>query len=224
MTISQPLLYTHIIAALIGLFSGYMAMFLKKGSSWHAAAGSVFTVSMLIMSTSAVYIAAFQHVIHMNIVASLLTFYLVCTAWWAAKRPEAAIGMADRLGLAFTIGVAALSFRFASSAGPKSMPVLILFGGGALLAAIMDVRLIRRGELSGPRRIKRHLLRMCFALLIATFSFYPGQAKLFPQSVKSSGILVIPHLVLIGSMIYWPVRMRARKRAAAGGLALAGSR
>ena len=52
---------------------------------------------------------------------------------------------------------------------------------------------------------------MCFALLIAAVSFFPGQVKLFPESVRAIKILYTPHLLLIAMLIFWLFRVRFGK-------------
>lgn len=215
-----PLLLLHICAAVVGLLSGFMAMALRKGSSWHGAAGTVFFVSMLTMSSSAVYIATFIHPIMINVVAGSLTFYLVSTARRAAKHREGGIGMFDRAALVFALGVLVAGFVFGLQAlgSPKGtkdgIPFIVyfIFGSVALRCAISDVRMLRRGGAVGAQRIGRHLWRMSGALLIATLSFYPGQAKLIPMWLRETNLLFVPHVLLIGSMIFWGVRMRGRRR------------
>src|SRR5262249_41178773 len=94
-------------------------------------------------------------------------------------------------------------------------PGFFIFGTIALLFAISDMRMIARGSLVGAQRIARHLWRMCMALLIAALSFFPGQTKIFPASVRAMPIFYLPHLLLAGSMIYWLVRTTRRKRTSA---------
>jgi len=219
-----PILLVHISAATVGLLSGAMAMVLRKGSGRHGAAGTVFFVSMLIMSSTAAYIAAFLKPIALNVVVAMLTFYLVSTAWWTARHREARIGAFDVGALLFVLLVAAagLTFGFEAASNPTGakdqMPagLYFFFGSMALLAAVSDIRMLARGGVSGPRRIARHLYRMCFALLIAMFSFYPGQAKLFPVWLRETNLLMVPHLLLIGSLIFWRFRVMRRKGAALG--------
>ena len=45
------------------------------------------------------------------------------------------------------------------------------------LAIVGDLRVIRMGGLKGPRRLARHLWRMCFALFIAAASFFSIRAR-----------------------------------------------
>jgi len=224
MTASSPVLLLHICAATVGLLSGFLSMLFRKGSGLHRAAGNVFFVSMLTMSVSAVYVATFVHPIRVNVVVGLLTFYLVSTAWRAARHRDGGTSLFDVAGLLFVLGVVALAFaagvEAAGSAGgtKDGMPagLYFFFGSMAFLGAVSDIRMLRRGGVTGPRRIARHLYRMCFALLIATFSFFPGQAKLFSGWLRGSGVLLIPHLFLIGSLIYWRFRVLGRKRSARG--------
>ena len=52
---------------------------------------------------------------------------------------------------------------------------------------------------------------MCTALLIAAFSFFLGQAKVFPKPVRIFPLLVIPPLVVLVALFYWLWRVRVRR-------------
>ncbi|HVS31036.1 MAG TPA: hypothetical protein VMS98_06245 [Thermoanaerobaculia bacterium] len=215
-----PLLMLHICCATAGLLSGFLAMSLRKGSGWHGAAGNVFFVSMLGMSVSAAYIAAFLKPNAINVVAASLTFYLVVTARRAARQSDGGTGILGVVALLFAMGVGAagLAFGLEAANSPKGSKdgipaaVYIIFGSVALLCAVSDIRMLVRGGVSGGRRIARHLVRMGLALAIATISFYPGQAKLFPGWLRETGFLFVPHILLIGSIAFWMVRVRLHKR------------
>jgi uncharacterized membrane protein len=218
-----PALFVHISGAVIGLLSGYLAMFLRKGSGLHGAAGTAFGVAMMTMSSTAVYVARFERPNMLNVTVGLLTFYLVTTAWRTARRRNAEWDRLDLVALLYVLGVAAIGlasgFEAALSAtGTKDkMPagIYFFFGSCALLCAVLDVRMYKRGGVSGPRRIARHLLRMSFALFIATFSLYPGQARIFPKEIRDTNLLFIPHLVLAATMIIYTLRMRRQRMASA---------
>ncbi len=83
-----------------------------------------------------------------------------------------------------------------------------LFGSIALLAAGSDVRIIVKGALTGRRRITRHLWRMCFALFIATASFFLGQQDVFPKPLQGTFLLASPVMVLILLSLFWAIRVR----------------
>ena len=82
-----------------------------------------------------------------------------------------------------------------------------VFGSVALLSAAGDVRLLVRGGVFGGKRIVRHLWRMSFAFLIAAFSFFLGQQKVMPASLRGSKLLFVPPLLILMVLIYWLSRM-----------------
>ena len=211
-----PLLLFHISCAVVGLLSGAMAMIFRKGSGRHGAAGTVFFVSMLFMTSSAAWIASVFRPNALNVVVSLLTFYLVSTGWWTAKRRTAGTNVFDLVAMLFVLGVgiAGVTFGFEAAnsvTGKKDFmpaPIYFVFGSIALLCAVADLRMIVRGGITGGRRVARHLWRMGLALFIATMSLYPGQAKLFSKALRDSNLLFIPMLLLVVSTIFWLFRVR----------------
>lgn len=221
---SSPLLLIHICAAVVGLLSGFFATFLRKGSGWHGAAGNIFFVSMLIMSSSAAYIAAFMSPNMLNVTVGLLTFYLVATAWWAARRRQSAPGVFDAGAFLFVlaVGVAGVGFGIEAAGSLKGtkdgMPAALyfVFGSIALLCAVTDIRMFIRGGLFGTQRIARHLWRMSLSLLIATVSFFPGQARQLPQWLRESEFMFAPHIFVIGSMLFWIYRVKVKKHVPRG--------
>ena len=215
----SPILLVHISAATIGLLAGYLAMIARKGSGWHTAAGSVFAVSMLVMSASAAWVALFERVNMLNATVALLTLYLVATAWRAPRRKNMAPDAIDALATVYVacVGIAGIVFGLQATTprGRDGMPpaAFFIFGGIALLCARSDVRMLLRRGLTPAQRLGRHLWRMGLALLIASFSLYPGQAKLFSRAVRDTNLLAVPHVLLVGSLLLWLVRVRGRKRA-----------
>jgi hypothetical protein len=90
----------------------------------------------------------------------------------------------------------------------------LVFGSVGLLAGVGDLRLIRSGgvqTIRGARRLTRHLWRMSFALLIAAFSFFLGQAKVIPKPIRIIPLLAIPPLVVLAALLYWMWRVRIRR-------------
>jgi uncharacterized membrane protein len=212
----------HVSTATVGLLSGALAMLFRKGSSLHRIAGNIFFPAMLLMSGSGAFAATFLKPNGGNVMGGLLTFYLVATAWVAARRRDHETGLFDwgALLVALTIvGCGAVwgveAARSATGLKAGYPPALyFLFGTIALLFALADVRMLRAGGVSGARRIARHLWRMCLALLIALLSFYPGQSRLFPASIRGSSLAFVPHILLVGSAVYWMFRIRAKRAAA----------
>ena len=54
------ILVAHIAGAAIGLLSGMIALFTRKGGDFHRRAGRVFVYSMLLMCAAAVVLATFK--------------------------------------------------------------------------------------------------------------------------------------------------------------------
>jgi heme/copper-type cytochrome/quinol oxidase subunit 4 len=85
------------------------------------------------------------------------------------------------------------------------------------------MRILRSGNLRGSRRLVRHLWRMCFALFIATASFFLGQAKVFPQPIRIPALLALPVVAVLVTMLYWLWRVRTRRALRSfGGVGAAG--
>ncbi|HUP59929.1 MAG TPA: hypothetical protein VNA69_05875 [Thermoanaerobaculia bacterium] len=197
-----------------------MAMTFRKGSGLHGAAGTVFFVSLLSASGAGAILAGFLNPNTGNVMGSTLTFYLVATAWVAAKRRDGKSGLFDIGALLFVLGIVAAAANWGfeaanSQSGSKdgyASPFYFVFGSIALLFAVSDVRMIVRGGVFGTKRIARHLLRMCMALLFATLSFYPGQGQLFPKWLRDTNLLQVPAVLLAGAMLFWLYRVSVRKR------------
>jgi hypothetical protein len=222
----------HACAATIGLLSGCLSVILRKGSGLHKAAGTMFFGSMLIMAAFGLAMALPQQH-YMNALSSSLTAYLVTTGWLSGRRKEVITGRLDQAALLFIIavGIAMISLGVNPTSRltqgyPSAM--YFVFGTIALLFALGDVRMLLRGGVSGARRIARHLLRMCVALLFALLSLYPGQARLFPEAVRQSNIMVAPPLILIAMTIFWLcrtlIKRKQKSHAPAPHIAAAGSR
>ena len=199
------LVYTHVLGVLFGLLSGALSMLFRKGSSLHRIAGNIFFVTMVAMTTSASWIAAFMRPNRLNLLGGTLTLYLVVTGWAWGKRRDGKAGRFDVAVLLFAISIALLGFQSATGGG-------IVFGVIALLFAQSDFRTIKRGGAFGKQRIALHLWRMGLAYLFTVFSFFPGRANMFPDAWRKSGLLLIPHLLILMSLGYWMRRMSRSKR------------
>jgi uncharacterized membrane protein len=201
----------HIAAGTSGVLSGALALVFRKGSRGHRAAGLVFAVSMLAMSASGAYAASFVRPSRLNVIAGLLTFYLVATGWSAVRRPPGRPDRWDVAGLLLALAVGTTGLAFASGAagrGSTSTAVACaIFGSVALLFAVFDVRMLARGGVSGAQRIGRHLWRMGLALWIAVASLFLGQARVFPAGLRDAHVLPVPVLVVAAVVVFWLCRV-----------------
>lgn len=217
------ILIPHICAGTLGMLSGFVAMFFRKGSRRHGLAGEVFVVSMLILSVSGVLLAIMK-VQPGNILGGTFTFYLVATAWMVAKRGDHAPGVFDwaAFAVALTVGAFEVTYGLEAFLSPTRLkydyppgPYFFL-GSVALLAITGDVRMLVRGGISGTQRLARHLWRMCFAWFIASASIFLARQQFFPALLRRAGVLLLLSFLPLLLMIFWLVRVRIKKFAAVG--------
>jgi hypothetical protein len=214
----SPILFFHIVAGTLGMLSGFVAVFLRKGSRRHGVAGTVFSVSMLGLGASGTYLAILKHQPG-NILGGMLTFYLVATAWITARRKQEETGIFDwgALLVVFAIAAVAVTFGVEAAMSPTGLKYdyppwpYFMFGLVALLATVGDIRMLVRGGISGTQRLARHLWRMCFALFIAAASIFLARQQLFPAIFRKTGVLILLSFLPLLLMIFWLVRVRFAK-------------
>lgn len=180
----------------------------------------LFVCAMLFMLASGGVMAAMQMIdepIHrMNVVAATVTAYFVVSSLLTVTRPVEHFRWmhATAMCVAAVGGVASVWLGFAAldnkTYGPP--PAFFGFAAFALLAAALDARMLIAGTISGVHRIARHLWRMTFAMLIATASFFLGQADEIPAPLRDRSILSIPVLLVLLALIYWLARVFLSRR------------
>jgi uncharacterized membrane protein len=208
-----PLLVLHILGGTIGLLFGTFAIAVRKGGRPHRAFGNAFTLAMLTLASSGLCLAILKSQ-NGNIIGSILTFYMITTAWLAGRRRN--IGRLDVAALLVGIGGAAAIITlgvWTIHHPDKNAPSAMCFFMATilLLAVAGDIRMLACGGISGRPRITRHLWRMCFGLFIATGSFFLGQQQVFPAFLRGSIFLTVLALLPFPVMIYWLIRVRFSK-------------
>lgn len=202
----------HIAAGAIAIGVGYVALFARKGGTWHARAGTVFVAAMVAMAGLGALIAAMMPS-RPTAIVGMLTVYLVLSSWMTVKRPAGETGRFERLAFAGVLGVIALDAGFILLGQTDEYPVFVplMFGAIAAIAAFGDWRTLRAGGVAGPARINRHLWRMCAAMMIAVMSFFFGQQDEMPKEVRGSPLLWLPMLTVLGAWLWQANRMRIRR-------------
>ncbi|WP_019674500.1 DUF2306 domain-containing protein [Arsukibacterium perlucidum] len=74
------LTYLHILTGTVALVSGALSFAVTKGSNLHRKFGLTFVLSMIVMASSGALLA-FIGKETLNMIAGLVTFYLVTTAF-----------------------------------------------------------------------------------------------------------------------------------------------
>ncbi|HEX4300078.1 MAG TPA: hypothetical protein VH327_04340 [Gammaproteobacteria bacterium] len=221
---SHVLVFIHIFGGCLAIITGFLALFLRKGSRGHRRAGGVFVISMLIMSAIATYMAYVGTEVKGpnmgNVMGGSMAFYLVLTGWLTARHKDGEKGPLDWAAfLAITaLGVALVFFSFSPDPvpAPTDEPphkAALVFVAVAFLCSALDLRMLIWG-LHGAQRIARHLWRMSLALWFAASSFFIGQPQVFPMWLHRTHLLFAPSLVILVAMTYWLVRtLRGGRRA-----------
>lgn len=213
----------HVAAGTIALVAGAGALLFRKGSQPHRAAGILFVISMLGMAASGAVLALLTRE-WISVLGGITTTYFVVTAWWTLRRAGRGKGRFEAAMLALAVagglGYVAVELEAARSGiRPAGVPAGVgyVFGAIVFLAALGDARMLRRGSISRNQRIARHLWRMCYALLIASISFFLGQMQVFPAFVRDSGILFVLAFLPLAAMAFWVPRTLWRKRSSGVG-------
>ena len=213
-------LAVHFAAGLLSISAGAVALSAAKGGRLHKQSGLAFTCAMIGLGVTAAVIGTYE-MIPSQVFAGLLVVYLVFTAMTTVKP-------LPRIGQRINVALMVLAFAYAVVSlyvgvtewldptvevvgRPRIVPPLVV-GTVILLAAIGDLRAIRAGGLQGSRRLARHLWRMCFALFIATGSFFLGQMKFIPEPVRIVPLLLVLAFAPIPFLLYWMWRVRLRGR------------
>jgi uncharacterized membrane protein len=217
--IHSILLTLHVSAGILGVLTGAVALFFLKGSRGHRLSGLFFVAAMLCMAGCGAILAVMKSQ-PTNVCAGVLTFYMILTAWFTARRTEQAkTGIYDwvglLIGLAVGISITTMGIRVVTGASPPidnaPTPAFFIMGGIALLSSAGDLRMIVRGSMAGKQRLIRHLWRMCFGLFIATGSFFLGQQQVFPAFLRGSTLLVVLGFLPLPVLFYWLLRVRLSK-------------
>ena len=142
---------------------------------------------MITLTGTALYAASFVHPNRGNVVAAMVTLYLVTTAFLTVKRDVAVARgwyvALMLLGIAATARAAWLGTLAVREGAIDHFPagVFFVFGFVSLAGALLDGRLLIAGHIEGTQRLVRHLWRMGTGMWIATASLFLGQAKVFPE-------------------------------------------
>jgi len=212
-------LILHISGGCVGILAGATALFVRKGSPLHRLAGNIFFVAMLTMSGIGACVAPFLPD-RGSAVMGAFTFYLVASAWMTVRRKAGSAGAVEKALLCVVTVCAITDLTFGLQAANSatgaldgnSSALFFVFGSVMAFTAVADLRMILRGGVSGTQRIARHVWRMCFALFIATGSFFLGQQQVMPAFMHGSPVLVALGISPLPLMIFWLVRVRFTNR------------
>jgi uncharacterized membrane protein len=167
----------HACFGALGLLSGALALWARKGSLVHRRAGSVFFAVMMTTAASGAYLG-FKTFEIGDAIAGIVTICLLTTSWMTVRRPEKQIGAFERGGFPFAAAAAVAAYWTAFAA---------VRSGTALQGGV-------------PYMI------IATIVAAAVGSFFPGRLSFFPQAVQDVRpiiLLFIPFFAVIAEMIGW---------------------
>jgi uncharacterized membrane protein len=215
------LIALHVFAGATAIVAGAGAAWAEKGSLSHRRFGDLFAISLMLAVAISIYLATFMPPVsaggappQASISVALLTGYFIASAWLTVRQKAFRVSyhnfMMCAVAAFITLGISIFGAVSAiCSTGPKASAPYFVFAAVAAFAMALDVRVIRRGGLSGSQRIARHLWRMCAAWFFACTFFFLGQQKVMPIWLKGSPVLVVLGLTPLGVMAFWLLRIRA---------------
>lgn len=216
----------HIVAGALAIVLGAIALSVKKGGGVHRRSGMLFVWAMIVMGVTASALEFLQGAGVTNVVAAVLSLYFVGTAVTTVRPPSRWTRLINAAALTVAVVLAVLALLGGlrnidnpglSSGGVPLRTIAVMsfvLATVLSLAAIGDVRVMRRGMPRGGARLARHLWRMCFALFIAAGSFFSIRervAKILPEPFTSGPMRALPILLLFSAMFYWLWRVRRRR-------------
>ena len=216
------LLGLHITAGGLAIVLGALALSFRKGRWLHRRAGLLFVYAMLAMGISGSVLALRQSLTNSNVLGGVTSVYFVVKALMTVR--PASVRTTRITAAAAVVGGALALVELALGLHAYGLPQHLLDGVPFFmlfflatvtgLAAIGDVRVLRVGPPRGPRRLSRHLWRMCFALFIATASFFSIRARVarvLPEPFTTPLMRTTPILLVVVVMFYWLWRLRSRR-------------
>jgi uncharacterized membrane protein len=216
------LLPIHIAGGGLAIVLGAVALLARKGRTLHRRVGLFFVYAMLTMGISGSILALRQSLTNANVIGGITTIYFVITALMTV-RPATPWTRRLTIAAAF-LGGGLAAYEIALSVKAYGLPrhmingapffMLIFLATVTGLGSIGDVRVLRSGLPRGAKRLSRHLWRMCFALFIATASFFSIRARVarvLPEAFTTPLMRTAPILLVFVAMFYWLWRLRSRR-------------
>ena len=214
-------LAAHVVSGTVAIVTGAGALASRKGGRAHRRFGTLFVFAMLTMATVASLLAMAAVLRgHLgqagNVFGGVFAVYLVTSGWLTVRRQAGVVGSAEiaGCGAALAIAAVALFWLLPMTLGPlgkaQGVPVAAPFilAGVAALLAILDLKVLVAGGVTGRSRTLRHLWRLCLGLFIATGSFFIGQQKDMPTFMRGSLILLLLGFAPLIAMVFWLSKVR----------------
>lgn len=209
----------HGLIGMGAVVTGAAALLSRKGTRFHRLSGKFFVLQMCMMGlviAASVAFAVTELISSLGMIYTALIIYLVVTSWATVKMRPMTLNQFSCVApiVAGAIAAFALFWGWQVQTGrhivADDIPVAAYyaFAALALLAALGDVLILRRGGIAGVRRLLRHLWRMCVALYFSVATLFTGPGSvIFPDTIRGSWPLMIPELFVASLTVYFVIRL-----------------
>ncbi len=207
--LQTSMLYLHIAAGIIALFSAAAALATRKGGKVHANVGRVYAAGMTVVFLTAVPLAIFGADVFLLLIA-VFSFYLVFAGWrFAANRsgrPQtvdwAAIAILGLTGIGMLVYGALLLGE-----GDGQWVTMLVFAVIAIALAAADAvyfrRQTQRRKGGGRQRLQRHLTNMLAATIATVTAVMVVNVDMEPVWLP----WILPTFVVVPVIVWWNRRI-----------------
>ena len=214
--IQNLLLYCHIGTGVVSVVSGGVALFSKKGYPRHIKFGSVFVWAMMVSSMMGAVLGLVKYSeLFITFSGGVLAVTLIAGGVLTLKSKKTKPSNLELI-IAIVNAVNWIVLVIAGTvAAVQNEGVLFHFHAVdyfflsmmALVCLLGDVIYFLGKRNAYQHKIARHLWRMCLGFFIAAGSAFTGPGKtVFPVSIQESGVLALPEIIILLSMIFWLIR------------------
>ncbi|HEY3406373.1 MAG TPA: hypothetical protein VGK59_23455 [Ohtaekwangia sp.] len=208
------LIYIHAFCGGLGLVTGIVSVWARKGGLPHRKAGKVFSYAMGASSLISLFVSRMPG--HENLFLFLIgvfTLYMVLAGNRALTFKSKVKVKADLLdylisGTMLVISVIMIGLGLWAIIQKSEGILYIFFGGFGLLMTLNDFRMFRTFAENKDARLRSHLGRMIGALIASTTAF-----MIAGLNIPTLFIWIMPSILGTIYIIYWSRKLKAERSA-----------
>ena len=206
----------HIFFGSIGLFSGSLNLFLKKGGKRRRRVGRIFVFSMIATSIFALILSILKFNFFLLIIG-IFTIYLVGTGqrylFLKKLNQDEKPKLIDWIltGGMGVVGIVFMGWGIFLLFNEKSMGwALLLFGLIGLLSVRKDIENYSGKSKKRQYWLRAHIARIVWAYIASMTAFLVVNQSVFPNFIPEVIYWILPTFVLTPLIVYW-IRKFAKK-------------
>ena len=206
----------HIFFGSIGLFSGSLNLFFKKGGKRHRRIGRIFVFSMIATSIFALILSILKFNFFLLIIG-IFTIYLVGTGqrylFLKKLNQDEKPKLIDWIltGGMGVVGIVFMGWGIFLLSNEKSMGwALLLFGLIGLLSVRKDIENYSGKSKKRQYWLRAHIARIVGAYIASMTAFLVVNQSVFPNFIPEVIYWILPTFVLTPLIVYW-IRKFAKK-------------